>query len=432
MINDQMIKKHENAKHTDCLWDKLIWLFTVGLFLSIQILQTQSIGSLVLAAITGILFILILIRNNGKIYFCLKPFHLYCILFILFCYTSTLLAVRGEVALERSTTVLEIFICMFVLYLYYGFSIGAVNKLLKAIMWSGHILSVYALLFYGLEKIQAIIEAGDRLNSSFANVNTISMLCAIAMIFSLYDSIYCYKHITFSNLFFVPEILIIAATASKKASIIVLIGLIYIGFFVNRDRSFFQKLLRILIFAVGAFLVFRFLMSMHVFDGIISRWRSALNIFGGGTADESTIERSRYIKAGLQTFFQHPIFGIGIGSSGAITVSLVGAHDTYLHNNYVELLACGGIIGFLFYYSSYIYLLWKIYRYRNPQNICYAPCIILLILLFVLDYSMVTYFSKNQFFYMMLLFIFVEQLEREEGSAIELQKTHPGRLQISD
>ncbi len=73
-------------------------------------------------------------------------------------------------------------------------------------------------------------------------------------------------------------------------------------------------------------------------------------VFWGGTGDASTTGRSRLIDFGMGLFQSSPINGHGIGTFESLFATTHGSWQTSADNNYVELLADTGIVGFALYY----------------------------------------------------------------------------------
>ena len=150
--------------------------------------------------------------------------------------------------------------------------------------------------------------------------------------------------------------------------------------------------------------------SIPTFSPVTERLSQTLNQFTGkGAVDESTVRRAWFIEIGLKQFLKTPIQGIGIGNS----LFIIG-RNTYLHNNYVEILACGGILGILTFYSSYLYCGPTILKsIRNYDEIT-VLCVTFFVLQLVMDFMQVSYFSKDTFFYFMIFFLQTKRLRYME------------------
>jgi len=96
--------------------------------------------------------------------------------------------------------------------------------------------------------------------------------------------------------------------------------------------------------------------------------------------------------SGLQQFVKTPIAGIGIGASGYLTQMTLG-QNTYLHNDYVDILATGGIIGFVLQFIPIFSMLVKNYKYRRDSTEAQL-CTIILAIYLTNGFAAVQYFSK--------------------------------------
>ena len=121
--------------------------------------------------------------------------------------------------------------------------------------------------------------------------------------------------------------------------------------------------------------------------------------------ESSTETRMDFIRLGWQQFLESPIWGNGIGCAGYAMQEEYG-YVTYLHNNYIEILASGGIIGFFLYYTPYFVLLISFLK-RIVHNREKDPILLisfsLLITKLVSHFGTVMYYSKIEFLFLALL-----------------------------
>ena len=152
---------------------------------------------------------------------------------------------------------------------------------------------------------------------------------------------------------------------------------------------------------------------MDRFSGVKERMLTMINAaLGNGKVDHSTIVRNKMKQLGLEWFFKYPIKGIGIANPHILAAKYLN-FDAYLHDNFVELLCGGGIIGFCLYYSMYAYLFFELWRYRKVEPVCVTFFAMWLFLMFAMNYGMVTYYSKSENYYMMINFFYVYQLKKK-------------------
>lgn len=382
--------------------DKIIWFLTTVLFSSFIILDTNEYISYILLGVTGLIFLIIAFGRQFKFPLVIDRFQIAILAFAIYCALSSIWARNSSAAIEKAVTIFEIMVCMTVLYCHYSRK-DSVYELLECVRWAGYIVTIYALYSYGIDTIRSTLASEGRVGNSFANINSIAIITAISLILSFFKLFY-YKF-SWSMIFAIPEIIMIAASGSRKSLMIAGIGIVLVLLFRYTNRNIIKTLVRYIFIAVILILVLRFFLSLDMFAGINERMEGLIAMFTGtGDVDHSALLRQQYVLAGLAQFKETPILGIGISNSGYILMAAFG-RDTYLHNNFIELLACGGIIGFGIYYSMILWPLYKIWKYRTWGDSCTVAVIILIIILLVMDYGMVSYYSKSTYFYLMIYYL---------------------------
>ena len=108
-----------------------------------------------------------------------------------------------------------------------------------------------------------------------------------------------------------------------------------------------------------------------------------------GSMNEREILRMLSIKA----WKEKPIVGHGLHSFRYYSLLHNGPY-LYSHCNYTELLSTLGIIGFLLYYSAYIYLIVACIKYRK-KNKYYIFFLAFLLMNLVSDYSTISYYRQH-------------------------------------
>ena len=151
---------------------------------------------------------------------------------------------------------------------------------------------------------------------------------------------------------------------------------------------------------------------LTIFSNLFTRLQSMMSfVTGSGSVDYSTSARSRLISIGMDLFKKHPILGIGMDNAKIYGGIAFRIQDYYLHNNYVELLADGGIVGFSLYYSMFVYFIYALIKYRDFNDEEYIFCVVLLIVNLIMDYGMVSYDSKIRFIFSIMIFIKISKLK---------------------
>jgi O-antigen ligase len=106
--------------------------------------------------------------------------------------------------------------------------------------------------------------------------------------------------------------------------------------------------------------------------------------------------RVNMIKTGWRLFLERPVFGYGLDQ-----FALLSGFGTYSHNNYIELLISGGVIALALYYSTYMYIISRIWR-RKWRN-GWRQLLILALLAGLLDPAMVSFYDKAVMLTLMML-----------------------------
>lgn len=149
------------------------------------------------------------------------------------------------------------------------------------------------------------------------------------------------------------------------------------------------------ILTIIAFVVFLYFLIMKVpvlYDVIGNRMERLFDFVGQGVVEEKSIDwRNQMIAYGFTLFAENPIFGVGIDSF-RIYFYQKAAFMTYAHNNFIELLADGGIVGFILYYSIFIK---GLVEYRKSKISYKKYLLLLLAALLLSDISSISYQSLD-------------------------------------
>lgn len=390
--------------NTACLGNHLIWLLTVALVSSFYFFSTNVLSRYLFAGLCIAILLLSAALCGGKLRFGFRRFHLFILAFALYTLVTTLWEWRSGAAFSKFRTLLEILLCYSMLYIHYEQK-PDVEELLNAVKWAGYIVALYSIFFYGLDRIILAGSAANlRLENAYDNVNSIGQLCAFACVIQIYQIIY--GRFSWALLFAAPAVVLLAATQSRKALVALFGGLFLILACKNfSNHRFFVGFFRTLLLVVVGIGLILLLSRMDLFAGIFERFNRMIDsLTGSGQTDHSALLRQTMRHVGWQQFLKTPLFGIGIGSSGALLYAQTGK-DTYLHCNYVELLASGGIIAFLLYYSAYFSIGKAFLIDRRFTRKSCSICMVMLLVLLILDYGRVAYYSKITYFYFMIFFL---------------------------
>lgn len=353
-----------------------------------------------------------MVLRGGRLTIRITFFHVWMLTFGLFCFLSVIWAWDTENAMTKGKTAFSMLICYSLAFLCYQ-EFDSVDGLLKAVLWGGNAVMLVIFGTFGVHGILSLLEYGDRLSEEFyLNSNVVGVVCAMSMVVNVYY-ILKEKRIHWWNLFLLPGVIILSATGSRQALAIMAGGLVLLVFLtVIRGRS--PGEIAVLL-AGGVLLLAGMLIlisRLPAFSGIYKRMLSMVSAMTGvGKTDRSATTRLALIDVGLEQFKRTPLLGIGMGSGHLVGWKYLNK-SFYLHNNFAEVLAGGGLLGFSIYYSIYICIFVRYIRYRRYATLETAVCATLLVMALVEDYASVTYYAKETYFYLMLGFLETEKLKQ--------------------
>lgn len=394
--------------------DKIIWLLTLILFCSFTIFETYSWGRYVLLGVSVLIALFSIIDNSSNYRYVIGSYHYHFLALIFFTFMSSAWGMAFNDPISKGITLTEIFFCIFFVYNYYYYKEDGVYRLLSVIKWSSYLIAVYSLLFYGVDYITKMVQSGVRIENEYANINTIGMLTAVGITIQI-DQIFANKRFSLSALFCIPSFYMLIATQSRKAFVMLIVGVVLSAVFRNVDsRNGVKTVIRICLITVISVVLIRQILKLPIFSAVMNRMDKLMaSLTGEGDAGRSAMLRKQMVEIGLKQFKKTPLLGIGIGCSHLIVKPVIGS-DTYLHNNYIELLACGGLVGLIVYYSFYLDLFYNYLSHRGfAYDEAYTTCLILMMILVVTEYGFVALFSKSTYFFFMVFFL--EKARMTEG-----------------
>ena len=384
--------------------DKFLWFVTFA-FLAFNSIGGKAEGG---AAVLFVVTIIFLLCSNFR--FQVRPYHLFVLQFTFFCYISAFWALNGRMAIAKGNTLFQILFCTSVFYSYYS-KLRNVDLLLRLIMWAGYFMVFYSYLFYGIGNVASMESDAERLSSEFANVNSIGMKAATVVIIHLY---FCmYRKWERSILLAIPTIILVASTQSRKAIVILILGplLLYYFKYLRQSRKSLVPFARLLLFVIVLIILVITMSQTGLFSGVTQRMTNLLNSFTGeGYVDSSTSTREFFRKIGWIQFTRTPMLGVGMGNARILAIRATG-HDCYLHNNYAELAANGGTVGLISYYSIFLYVLYKEFKYYKVNSVA-CLFIVMILIRFVSDWGAVSYYSKTTYIYLMMWFIHLDKCKK--------------------
>ena len=361
---------------------------------------------------TMVLFLIYnFISNNGQLKLVFTTLHVYIAIFTLYTLASSMWATSSSLTIPKFNALVFILIGMIVVSMDNNDS-SARKRLLSCLLYGNYIVVYICIFRFGWSNIIRMISDQEKYASIAINANTLGMCAAYAIVIHFYKIIKEKQRLSISDIVMLPAIVTIVASGSRKAIIIIFAGIM--GILLLRNTSKMKTILfrTILILPLVVLLIIG-LSKIAIFSSIVERMTDIFNVFSSSANryNNSAWLRVAYINLGTELFLSHPLFGVGIGNSNYYALQLYDKNH-YFHNNFIELLSCGGIVGFIIFYSIFIWMIYNMIKYRQYKDELYDICLVLLVIHFFMGLGLVQYFSKNFYFVLLILWIETKHLKQ--------------------
>ena len=256
-----------------------------------------------------------------------------------------------------------------------------------------------SLLSIGFIYYQSDIFSGERIGEVLANVNM------LALIFFISLSFLTYFMISRKNWFLmIPGLIMfifIILTGSRKGFLSIVLFILLMSLFLS--KNWMKGIVKTLIVVVVLLTIFKMvIMKNEVFYSVLGKRIVTMdNYFSGNQQiDRSTAERAFMYQFGIEQIQKRPIWGYGLDNYRVLLLNSGLGRETYSHNNYIELLVNGGVIGLFLFYAMYVYLFWILKKYLKQKHLMATILVINNLIIIILGMAMVHYTDK--IFYLLL------------------------------
>lgn len=239
------------------------------------------------------------------------------------------------------------------------------------------------------------------------NANGIGFNCVIGALCAIYlmtKSIRKTKEWYLLIILLLLNLILSALTASRKTYI--LLGVSCAVYFIFSSKNIFKAFRNICIAIFAVLIVYVLLMKVDFLYNLVgNRIESMISGFLGEDTDASTATRMRLIEYGMEFFQQNQIWGYGLdGFRSLMKIYHIGYSAYYAHNNFIEMLVDGGIVGFIIYYSLYLIIIFKGIKQLKLKNKTVIFFLGIILGLLICEYGMVTYYSMSVHLIIMLCY----------------------------
>jgi O-antigen ligase len=257
---------------------------------------------------------------------------------------------------------------------------------------------------------------GYRLGGNMGiNSNNIAWLFGLLALFTIYFFIEEKNWMMLLLYFF--QLIIIFFTGSKNGILMAIIPIIYYGIKSLKKLNLMACVLIIVLLVILWNMIQNIPLLYTLIGSRIDQFLFAIGInqmSSNSVIDvSSTLKRMDMIKSAKQMFWEKPIFGWGIGAFAKYS-----GYGYYCHNNYMELLVSGGIVGFIIYYG---YIIRRFLQYLFSHKNKYGDLIyILLISIIIIDMGTVNFYSRiSLYLRILVMFVLLVKFKSDKNSSIK-------------
>lgn len=231
------------------------------------------------------------------------------------------------------------------------------------------------------------------------NYNSYTMMITPSCVLSLYYAILENRKKFYIPAFTLAAILVMGGSRKN----IVAIPLIAVIFTLFSDNG--TKKLKKILFMTGAVLIgFYLIMNIPALSQIKKAMEGLIGgLFDGSEAqaDSSTEDRLYLMKRAIEVWAEHPFIGVGWHNYRYYNDSGV-----YAHNNYAEMLASLGIVGFLIYYAMFIRIAYIIFTDFRNHRLPKEDILLLgfAISILIMEFGSITPYFKERMILILLIF----------------------------
>lgn len=333
----------------------------------------------------GVTFVKLMLLFKSKGTFIMPSFTLWFGGFTLLSFASSLWAEYPDNSMLVMSKLLQSTVITFCMAQNYATRTGLL-KCVRMFSWAG----IYALVFILLKTpIDAWLSGGFGAAATTLNANTIGMIFTICVIVSFYFAFYCKEKMYY--VFAALQLLAVLLTGSRKSLIASAMGIMVMILMKSQRRNLILRIITGLAFL--AVLIYLIMSVPELYATIGVRIESMFDHIMEDGGDYSMALRQAFIGHARDMFFEKPILGYGINNFIVKIGQRVGI-ATYAHNNYYEILADLGIVGFVAFYGYYVYLavsLLKIWHKSSGSLLKLMLAWVAVIM--VCEYGLVSYYQ---------------------------------------
>ena len=404
------------GKRSRFSFERILWSLALALFFTISMNSDWRMEYILWYGSLAVVLVAYLAAFHNKVLLTDLSFFAWFLSFVGIGLLSLVWSLSVSSGMDIIKSLVVFFVVLFLIHCSakLGFD---VNKILKLYFLATLINSVYVLFAIDIEQLGEV-QLGTGLLGGW-NGNSIGFMTAQGVLIGYYLSNMTKRKL--EKLLYIISCFLLSVltiyTGSRTAFLVLVVELILYFCLCKPSKIIRNAFISILILICAVYLV----MNVDSFYEVLgTRLEGLFALLGGtGKVDSSASIRDIFIKNGQKWFSERPIFGFGINNYQILNHGATG-RLTYAHNNFIELAVDLGIVGLIWYYSAYVYLMWKLFKYIKKSRL-YAFLLSALMASLLAQYGTVSYYGFYQNFLLLLCFFAVTcgkrgyEFERKQG-----------------
>ena len=302
--------------------------------------------------------------------------------FVAWAILSLLWTTRGRLSVDRAITLVEIQVVGLVFF-DAARNLGLSRWILNCVFGCTVIAAVHAIA----TEDPTVVE---RLAGLYSSPNTLGMFCVIGL--AVFMSVGARRRSAAASVGMYAAALVLLIGIVGSSSLKGLLGLVLVC---GLGAIFAASRVRSATFVgvaagLGTALVVLVKPLRLVWEHAVYRVELALTTLSTSVGvNLSIVERTRFIRKGLNLIAESPVFGRGLD-----TFRWLSGEGTYAHNNVVELGVALGVVGIVLYYGFHLSILGAAVRVRRTDDFVWRFIAIAVPTLLALDIAVVSYTTK--------------------------------------
>jgi O-antigen ligase len=285
----------------------------------------------------------------------IKVFDIFATIFIIYAFLSALYSPYPKVTLERSATILLLYVSVFWIIWKYAYDQGpqkVVNLILQVAMFI-FIVSYLMIIFFPHRAFFA-----SRFQGIFENPNSMGLICAILLPLAFWQFLETRKKSALFLLFLMLGGSLLSASRTSINAVI-----FSLGYFIYKRTGKYRPLVFFSFLSLASVLAW-------IIESLSQHFFSAYFRFGTLPTGGGRLEIWPYALALIK---DNPLFGYGFGVEDRIFklkgIMLSGRYPSYVHNSYLGLMLQLGILGVIFFFAPLLTLLFKeLFSKQNSET----------------------------------------------------------------